>query len=412
MIMDISSINKHVKSSTLSSATKSLSFILLACVMHSGTVAANPFINGFISQGFVYSDKNAFLTDDSQQGSFQIREFGLNLNYLASPEWRLSGQVLSQKLGDTISAKPKIDYLLADYSFYNKGLNRSGLRFGRVKTPYGFYNDSRDLPSARPGALLPDAIYYEGLRDFMISTDGANLYSNHQLSIGSLSLDAYIGTRKTDSDASERFYLGQTIDQIEINNFEKYGVNASFEPMLSNFQFNYSYLHIHPEANLLNPIAFPNTDSGFGILSDIDYKSDIHLFSIRYQLPKHTFTVEYSDIGNTISTVIDDQTNTSKFYGEGYYAQWQWLPLNQMETWLRYSYYLGNKDNGEASLRGYSKVASAALRWHFSPDLTLTAQYDLREGDALIPVHERYELSNRNKHWSVFLAQINYQFGF
>ncbi|WP_173271194.1 hypothetical protein [Thiosulfatimonas sediminis] len=390
----------------------SIALFISAQLLYSAPALSNPYFNGFITQGLVFSDENAFLTNDSEQGSFDFREIGLNMNYIISPKWRLSGQVLSQKLGDTIPATPKVDYLLADYGFYNQGLNRAGLRFGRVKTPYGFYNDSRDLPSARPGALLPDAIYYEGLRDFMISTDGANLYSSHQLAVGSLSLDAYFGQHKTSSDASERFYLGRTIDQIEIKNFDKLGINAFFEPVSSNFQFNYSYLQIHPEVTLLSPIQFPNANNGIDTLNEINYKSDIHLFSIRYQLPKHSFMVEYSDIGNTTSTVVNDQKTTRKTYGEAYYAQWQWLPLNQMETWLRYSYYLANKDNGETSLRSYSKVATAALRWHFNADLNVTGQYDLREGDALIPIHKDYDPSTRNKHWSVFLVQMNYQFSF
>ncbi|CAN8142722.1 hypothetical protein THIOSC15_720004 [uncultured Thiomicrorhabdus sp.] len=74
---------------------------------------------------------------------------------------------------------------------------------------------------------MPEAIYYEGLRDFMVSTDGLNLYSNHELSQGSLSLDAYIGKRNTENESSERFYLGYTSDQFDVDYFKKSGITST-----------------------------------------------------------------------------------------------------------------------------------------------------------------------------------------
>ncbi|MBO1928362.1 hypothetical protein J3998_12335 [Thiomicrorhabdus sp. 6S2-11] len=373
---------------------------------------AKTYVNGFVSQGLIFSQDNTFLTENSENGSLEFHELGLNLNYIASPKLRFSGQFLSQKVGDVVSGKPKLDYLLVDYGFYNTGLNRAGIRAGRVKTPYGFYNDSRDLPSARPGIIMPEAIYYEGLRDFMVSTDGLNLYSNHELSQGSLSLDAYIGKRNTENESSERFYLGYTSDQFDVDYFKKSGININFEPSNSNFQFNYSYLHLEPDFVLPTPIEIPNQQGTTSTLTDIEFDSRIHLLSLLYALPKHAFSMEYSDISNQGEFVVDNSPTKFSTSGEGYYAQWHWTPLYNLETWLRYSYYLGDKDGDESNTRNYSKISTAAVRWHYSPSLNLTTQYDLREGDGLVPIHEGYDRNDRNKYWSTLLLQLNYQFGF
>ena len=47
-----------------------------------------------------------------------------------------------------------------------------GIRAGRVKIPFGLYNDSSDVDSARVPILLPQSLYPTLNRDFLLAQTG------------------------------------------------------------------------------------------------------------------------------------------------------------------------------------------------------------------------------------------------
>ncbi|QKI89622.1 hypothetical protein [Thiomicrorhabdus xiamenensis] len=377
--------------------------MILASTLAVSPASAEVQANAFISQGFIKSYDSPFLTKDSEKGSLKLNEIGLNLNWIYNSDWRFSGQLLSQTFGDIYEGEPKIDYLLADYLIFDNGLNSAGIRAGRVKTPYGLYNDSRDYPSSRPGIFLPSAIYFEGLRDFMVSTDGVNLYSTHFLSGGTLEVDAYYGEKSTSDDSLELYLLKGIDNRGDINRMRKYGLNLYFEPnALPNLHFNYSYMNAEPMIDLDPAVT--------SLISNARYTVGLHMLSAQYQYKNHIFSSEYLDIQTHTDIEYTFQPSDNiDTKGHAYYFQWQWLPLPSLETWIRYSYYLGNNDKrDEDNLRGYSKVSTLALRWHILPELNFTAQYDHRQGHANIPIFPDYDDNEMDKHWSVLSGQLNY----
>jgi hypothetical protein len=46
------------------------------------------------------------------------------------------------------------------------------MRVGRIKTAYGLYNTTRDVPFTRPSIVLPQSIYFERTRNLTVSADG------------------------------------------------------------------------------------------------------------------------------------------------------------------------------------------------------------------------------------------------
>ncbi len=60
---------------------------------------------------------------------------------------------------------------------------RLWVRLGRIKTPLGLCNETRDVPFTRPSIFLPQAIYFDKVRNMLLSTDGimvyGDLYSGH-----------------------------------------------------------------------------------------------------------------------------------------------------------------------------------------------------------------------------------------
>ncbi len=164
-------------------------------------------VHGFLSQGFVKTDTNNWLTMNTRQGSGAMTEMGLNLSSQLTDKFRIGGQVYEHNLGQLGQWHPTLDWGVADYRF----TNWFGIRAGKVKTSLGLYNDAQDLDFLRPFALLPQGVYATDLRDVTIAHDGGDLYGNVSLrrGLGDLSYTAYAGHR-SDSLYSGYPYLAKT----------------------------------------------------------------------------------------------------------------------------------------------------------------------------------------------------------
>jgi len=161
-------------------------------------------VHGFASQGFVYTDKNNWLTMNTSQGSGAMTDMGLNMSAQLTDRFRVGAQVYDRNLGQLGQWHPSLDWAAGDYRF----TNWFGIRAGKVKTSLGLYNDSQDLDFLHVFALLPPSVYPTDLRDTTIAHAGGDLYGNvplrHQL--GDLSYTAYAGHR-SDSIYSGYPYL-------------------------------------------------------------------------------------------------------------------------------------------------------------------------------------------------------------
>ena len=88
-------------------------------------------IHGFAAQGFVLtSDNNLF--GDSEDGSLEFRELGINGQWQPLDRLGFSGQLLSRRAGEADDGDPVIDFLFADLNLYqgNRGGDRGGDRGG------------------------------------------------------------------------------------------------------------------------------------------------------------------------------------------------------------------------------------------------------------------------------------------
>lgn len=167
-------------------------------------------IHGFVSQGFVYTNTNNWLTMNSSQGSMAFTDFGINLSTQVTPKLRVGAQLYDRNLGRLGQYHPSLDWAVADYRFRNW----FGIRAGKVKTALGLYTDSQDLDFLHVFALLPQSVYPTDIRDATIAHSGGDIYGNVSLRrhIGDLSYTAYAG-RRSDSIYSGYPYL-----------FSQYGV--------------------------------------------------------------------------------------------------------------------------------------------------------------------------------------------
>src|SRR6266478_7614160 len=147
-------------------------------------------VHGFISQGFLYTTDNNYLANSSR-GSFEFTELGLNFTLPATDRLTLGLQIFSHALGPIGDYRATLDWYSLDYHWRDW----LGIRAGRVKVPFGLYNDSSDIDSARTAILLPQSIYPASNRDFLLAQTGGELYGFKDLgAAGGLDYRMYGGT--------------------------------------------------------------------------------------------------------------------------------------------------------------------------------------------------------------------------
>jgi hypothetical protein len=155
-------------------------------------------VHGFVSQGAFLSTGNNFL-EDSKHGSTKFTEVGINFTKPISDEFRVGMQLFAHNFGQLGNYNALVDWFYASYRWKDW----LGLRVGRIKLPFGLYNDVSDIDSARIPILLPQSIYSVQNRDYLLAQTGGELYGYLGLhSAGALAYRLYGGSIYLENAAS------------------------------------------------------------------------------------------------------------------------------------------------------------------------------------------------------------------
>jgi hypothetical protein len=148
-------------------------------------------IHGFASQGALKSSDNEYLAPDSKRGTANFNEFGLAVSDRVNDQLSVGMQLFARSLGDSGKDAVTLDWAYGDYRWRDW----LGLRAGKIKTPLGLYNESRDVDLLRTDILLPH---------ILTSLSGAELYGNIDgARLGSLDYEIFGGsTQVSASDSS------------------------------------------------------------------------------------------------------------------------------------------------------------------------------------------------------------------
>jgi hypothetical protein len=147
-------------------------------------------IHGFVSQGGLLTTDNNYLAH-TEHGSLEFTEAGLNFTKPIDDRLSVGAQLFARDLGPDGNYSAKFDWLQIDYHWKDW----LGFRAGRVKVPFGFYNDTADIDAAQPVALLPQSIYPETDRNFLLAQTGVEVYGYHPFgALGALDYRFYTGS--------------------------------------------------------------------------------------------------------------------------------------------------------------------------------------------------------------------------
>ena len=138
-------------------------------------------IHGYAAQGFLYTTHNNIFYANSSDGSPAWTEAVVNVTAQPNSKLRVGVQARYYLLGDSGNAIT-LDWAAGDY----KVNDRLGVRFGKVKTPWGLFNETQDIDPSYMWALLPQNIYDVTTRNADLSHYGGVVY-------GTLKFDPKIG---------------------------------------------------------------------------------------------------------------------------------------------------------------------------------------------------------------------------
>ncbi|MGC2300969.1 MAG: hypothetical protein WA476_19340 [Acidobacteriaceae bacterium] len=157
-------------------ATVSMAFSWAAFLHARSLEDLNFQIHGYATQGFLYTTQNNIFYANSSDGSPAWTEAVVNLTAQPGEKLRFGIQARYQLLGSTGNAIT-LDWAAADY----KVNDRFGVRFGKVKTPWGLFNETQDIDPSYMWALLPQSIYDITTRDSDLSHYGGVAYGKLKL---------------------------------------------------------------------------------------------------------------------------------------------------------------------------------------------------------------------------------------
>jgi len=191
-------------------------FVLIIILFFERGISREVDIHGFISQGYIQSSANNYLSIQCEEGSFEFNEAGINFSVQLTDELRGGIQVLSRDIGDQGNNKFMLDWAYSDYRIKDY----LGVRAGKIKTPLALYNEGRDVDALRSCILLPQSVYDETIRDFTFAFQGGSIYGNVQLGpFGNADYQAYMGTYNIPNPRSGFWrmafdFLGQNVDEL------------------------------------------------------------------------------------------------------------------------------------------------------------------------------------------------------
>jgi hypothetical protein len=153
-------------------------------------------VHGFVSQGFLFSSNNNYLSMKSSDGSPQWTDGAVNISDSLGDNLHVGMQLHMYQLGEFGGSNIQVDWASGDYRVND----HFGIRAGKVKTVWGLFNDSQDIDAVFLWILLPQGSYSIDHKSFYLAHVGGDVYGSFFLGkrAGTLHYIAYGGQATID----------------------------------------------------------------------------------------------------------------------------------------------------------------------------------------------------------------------
>lgn len=346
-------------------------------------------IHGFASQGFMLTTGNDYIAGDTTNGSFRMSEVGLNVTKEVADKLRIGVQAFAQNFPPGGTFNLRADWFYVDY----RGRDWLGVRFGRLKIPFGLYNDVNDIDSARVPILLPQSTYPIQGRQFLFSQTGFELYGfARSRAAGALEYRLYAGTIYIDPAI---FVPPGSPVQLQLDIRYVLGGRLFWETPLEGLRIGASSLAVHMDVN-----AFVE-----GMTIPIRNRSLLSIASAELVRGPLSLTAEYA----LWHTNQESPLAGSNFSGtsERAYAMVTCRVAPWLHPGLYYARYLPDIDNRSGDAASRQNDVALTLRFDVTYNWIVKAEGHLMEGTAglVSPLTVTPPPMNPESVWGVFLLK-------
>jgi len=384
-------------------------------------------IHGYISQGYMISNRNNFITE-SEKGSFQFNELGINFSTVLTNKIRLGIQFAARDLGDTGNDKVLIDWAYADYNWRDW----LGIRVGKMKQVVGLYNKTRDIDLLRTFILLPQGIYAENYRDAATFVKGIGIYGEVPLKLmGNISYQVLVGTTEIHKDGStakaSKAFGPFKVEKFDVDDL--YSGSIIWETPLKGLRLGVTLVDTQIKVqtslseDLIIPVDFPPyflTVAGRGDPATADFpKLTIYTYSFEYTWKNLVLAAECQIMDqNMIGKILDLEPlvislNSLSYYGSASYRFADWFELG-----VYYMEYYKDKNDKQGTridppYSGYQKDTCVCFRFDLNPNWIFKLEGHLIDGVALCFPQDNLNAAGiveYDKKWALFAAKVTFCF--
>ncbi len=382
-------------------------------------------LNGFLSQGFVYSTHNDFIPQSSKNGSFEFNEAALAITTDVSKKLRLGFQLLARDLGRIGNHQIELDWGFAEYQFSNA----FSLRIGKIKTPFGFFNEFRDTDALFPMVIMPQSIYDESMRSVFRAYNGSAFCGNLNLGdAGSINYHLFLGGVNHETDAPYMIQIftavnvglapyGMSISPIVMDTQAFVGGRLIWKTPLPGLRLGGSFVHMKNQFNSeLNIPGFDpmkvyghmNIDKGF-------------FLSGEFNLGNFTLTSEYMELPVVISLDLmgsGQEDTLSDETMQGFYVLGSYLFGDKVTLYAYYDRFYADKGDyeGISSIRlgnppyfAWQKDFAVGVRVDINFNWTFKVEWHSIDGLSKSYVFND-DLFNTKQKWNIFATKLSYNF--
>lgn len=361
-------------------------------------------VHGFASGGLVSSEGYDYY-GDSTSGSIQYYEAGLNGIVQPLPSLLFSVQGVARDAGATDDGKPRLDYAFFDYAFSQNTGHAAGVRLGRVKIPFGFYNETRDVVFTRPGIVLPST-YNDaaGARTLLFAGDGIQGYGATDFANHYASVAVTVAPERKLSDTEARRLGAPGNGDILLEDLVSARLLDEWDG--GRWSAGLSYLSAD--------LSFEQGTTRF----DIDFQ--LYVASLAYRAERFAITTEYSRTRTTTDFAFGATTGTVKSDGDGIYLQGEFFLDPQWTLLARYDARFedrGDRAGTECSRSGAPVDAGvcfahdyvAGVNWKSQKNWGVWAEYHWTLGTATVSRLDN-DAAPQGDAWSMLLVMAGYRF--
>ena len=379
-------------------------------------------LNGFISQGFIYSTHNDFIPQSSVDGSFQFSEIGLIFSVDVVEKLRIGCQFLARDFGPIGNYNVTLDWGFADYRFSNA----FGIRVGKIKAPLGFYNEIRDTDTLFPMAVLPQSIYDESYRSVLLAYTGIGFHGDLDIGIGSLSYNLFTGGADHASDAPYLTQIrtainrglaqtGMSISPLQMETQAFLGGRLQWKTPIRGLRLGgtYAYLRARYEGDLTIPSGGTATTSGRARIKNY------FVLSGEWAIGNFTLSSEYMELPVELYLeLFGDELQLTDETQQGWYILGSYVFADRLTLYIYYDQFYQAKGDSEGNTAvrlglpnffGWQKDIVMGARYDISFNWTVKAEWHILDGVAKSAVFFS-DIQNPRRKWNMLAVKISYNF--